>query len=135
MATREAAGREQPVAGAVGTSWSGTASLDVAALTLRAGESARVRAEATDASPWAQRGVSRELVVRRATSEELRETARAMGDSAVQAARAAATAQRSLAQRTDEAARTQGREGTSKAGQELRRDNENVERSVLNVKW
>jgi hypothetical protein len=62
--------------------------------------------------------VSRELVVRRATSEELRTSARALGDSAVQAARAAASAQRSLAQRTDEAARAQGREGTAKPGQE-----------------
>jgi hypothetical protein len=102
----------------VGTSWAGTTSLDVGALSLHAGESVRVRAEATDASPWAQRGVSRELVVRRATSEELRATARALGDSAVQAARSAASAQRSLAQRTDEAARAQGREGTTKAGQE-----------------
>jgi hypothetical protein len=112
------AATQQSVAGPVGTSWAGTTSLDVAALSLQAGESVRIRAEATDASPWAQRGVSRELVVRRATSEELRATARALGDSAVQAARSAASAQRSLAQRTDEAARAQGREGTTKAGQE-----------------
>ena len=109
---------QQRVAGAVGPSWAGTASLDVAGLSLRAGESVRVRAEAIDASPWAQRGVSRELVVRRATSEELRATARALGDSAVQAARSAASAQRSLAQRTDEAARAQGREGTTRSGPE-----------------
>ncbi|HUQ45721.1 MAG TPA: hypothetical protein VM033_03660 [Gemmatimonadaceae bacterium] len=94
-----------------GTSWSGTASLDVAVLELRSGESMRVRAEAVDASPWAQRGVSREIVVRRATSEEVREGVRALGDSAVEEARAAASAQRALAQRTDEAARAQGRRG------------------------
>jgi len=108
----------QVVAGAVGTSWAGTASLDVAALALQPGEVVRVRAEAVDASPWAQRGVSRELVVRRATTEELRASARALGDSAVTEARAAASAQKSLAQRTDEAARAQGRQGTTKSGQE-----------------
>jgi hypothetical protein len=109
---------QQPVAAAVSTSWAGTAALDVGSLSLQPGESVRVRAEATDASPWAQRGVSRELVVRRATAEELRTAARALGDSAVQEARAAASAQRSLAQRTDEAARAQGRQGSSKAEQE-----------------
>ena len=112
---------QQAVAGAVGTSWAGTASLEIGALALRPGEAVRVRAEAVDASPWAQRGVSRELVVRRATTEELRTTARALGDSAVQEARAAASAQRSLAQRTDEAARTQNRQGSSRAEQEANR--------------
>ena len=112
---------QQAVAGAVGTSWAGTAALEVGSLSLQPGEAVRVRAEATDASPWAQRGVSRELVVRRATAEELRTTARALGDSAVQEARAAASAQRSLAQRTDEAARAQSRQGSSKADQEASR--------------
>jgi hypothetical protein len=112
------AATQQPVAGAVGTSWAGTASLDVAALALQSGEAVRVRAEAVDESPWAQRGVSRELVVRRATTEEMRTSARALGDSAVKEARAAASAQKSLAQRTDEAARAQGRQGTTKTAQE-----------------
>jgi hypothetical protein len=112
------AASQQGIASAAGTSWAGTAALDVGALSLEPGEAVRVRAEATDASPWAQRGVSRELVVRRATAEELRATARALGDSAVQEARAAASAQRSLAQRTDEAARAQGRQGASKSDKE-----------------
>ena len=112
------ASREQPVMGNTGPSWSGTASLDVGALALRPGESVRVRAEATDASPWHQRGVSREIVVRRATSEEMRASARALGDSAVQEARAMATAQRSLAQRTAEAARAQSRQGATKSAQD-----------------
>lgn len=107
----------QGVAGAVGTSWLGPASVDVAALGLQGGELLRVRAEAVDASPWSQVGVSRELVIKRPTMEERRSSARALGDSAVKEARAAATAQKSLAQRTDEAAHTQSREG-QKSGQE-----------------
>ncbi len=114
------AATEQGVATTAGSSWSGTAALDIATLALQPGEAVRVRAEAIDASPWAQRGVSRDLVVRRATAEELRASARALGDSAVQEARAAASAQRSLAQRTDEAARAQARQGASKDGQEAR---------------
>jgi hypothetical protein len=112
------AASEQEIASAVGTAWAGTASVDIAAMALRPGDAVRVRAEAVDASPWAQRGVSRELVVRRATTEELRASARAIGDSAVQAARSAASAQRSLAQRTDEAARAQSRQAAAKSGQE-----------------
>ena len=103
----------QPVASAAGTSWSGTATLDIAALRLEQGESARVRAEAVDASPWNQRGVSRELVIKRPTMSERRDVARALGDSAAREARAAVAAQRSLAQRTDEAARAQARTETS----------------------
>lgn len=98
-----------PVAGAVGTAWAGASPLDLSKVRLGAGESARVRAEAVDASPWAQVGVSREIVVRRATRDEIRASARALGDSAVQAARAAVSAQQALAQRTDEAARAQQR--------------------------
>lgn len=107
----ELTARRQRLAGAVGTSWVGSATVDVAGLRLRPGESVRVRAEAVDASPWAQTGVSRELIIRRATTEELRSGARALGDSAAKEANAAAAAQRALAQRTDEAARAQSRQG------------------------
>lgn len=122
VALRVARGAEsgavrQPVAGAVGTSWVGAATVDVAGLHLQPGQSARVRAEAVDASPWAQTGVSRELIIRRATTDELRTGARALGDSAAKEANAAAAAQRSLAQRTDEAARAQSRQGR-RGGQE-----------------
>ena len=113
---RGAASRVQPVAGAVGATWSGTATIGIAGLGLPQGDAVRVRAEAIDASPWAQVGVSRELVVRRATQNEIRARARALGDSAVRAARAAVSAQQSLAQRTDEAARAQAREGGAKSG-------------------
>ncbi|HET7188420.1 MAG TPA: hypothetical protein VFI52_09705 [Gemmatimonadaceae bacterium] len=110
VSTASGATAMRAVASNLGPSWAGTTSLDVDALALQPGEAVRVRAEAVDASPWAQRSVSRELVIRRATTEELRASARALGDSAVQQARAAASAQKSLAQRTDEAARAQGRQ-------------------------
>jgi len=84
----------QPVAGAVGTSWVGVATLDVSALELKPGDAVRVRAEAVDQSPWSQRGVSRDLIIKRPTMEESRTGARALGDSAVKEARAAAAAQK-----------------------------------------
>ena len=90
-------------------SWAGNARLDLGALRLHAGERLRVRAEAVDASPWAQRGVSREVIVTRPTAEEERASVRSLGDSAVREARAMAAAERGLAQRTDEAARAQER--------------------------
>ena len=107
----------QPVANGVGTSWVGTAAVDVAALQLRPGDAVRVRAEAVDASPWGQRGVSRDLIIKRPTLEQSRTEARVLGDSAAKEARAAATAQRSLAQRTDEASRAQARDGGTQGGQ------------------
>jgi hypothetical protein len=119
---RVASGGEVPatseaVADNVGTSWVGSAAVNVAALGLVPGDLLRVRAEAVDASPWAQRGTSREIIIKRPTMEERRSSARALGDSAVKQARAAASAQKSLAQRTDEAAHTQARQG-QKSGQE-----------------
>ena len=107
----------QPVASGVGTSWVGAASIDVAALQLQPGDAVRVRAEAVDASPWRQRGVSRDLIIKRPTLEESRTGARVLGDSAAKEARAAAAAQRSLAQRTDEASRAQTREGSAQGSQ------------------
>jgi hypothetical protein len=103
----------QQIAGMTGPAWTGTVALDVASLRLQPGESMRVRAEAVDASPWAQRGVSRELVIRRPTGEERRAAVRALGDSAVRDARTLAADQRALGQRTDEAARAQARETSS----------------------
>jgi hypothetical protein len=98
----EAPATSQDVAGAVGTSWAGSATVNLVALGLVPGDVLRVRAEAVDASPWAQRGVSRDLIIKRPTKE----------------ANAAASAQKSLAQRTDEAARAQARQGQSRSGQE-----------------
>lgn len=116
--TRGTQVREQAVTGAAGTAWAGSAPLDLASIGLALGETMRVRAVAVDASPWAQVGRSREVMVRRATRDEIRASARALGDSAVQAARAAVSAQQQLAQRTDEAARTQARSSNSSSGQE-----------------
>jgi hypothetical protein len=116
--TRDAQSRQQTVAGASGIAWAGAAPLSLSALGLTSGESMRVRAEAVDASPWAQVGTSREVTVRRATRDEIRASARALGESAVQAARAAVSAQQQLAQRTDEAARAQARSSNSSGGQE-----------------
>ncbi|MDB4917257.1 MAG: hypothetical protein JWM95_4901 [Gemmatimonadetes bacterium] len=117
VGVRDAAPIAQPVATAVGTNWAGGATVDIGALHLAPGDAVSVRADAVDGSPWAQRGVSRELVLRRATTEEQRAAARAMGDSAVKEALAAASAQKSLAQRTDEAARSQARQGAAKDAQ------------------
>ena len=111
---RDAAPIVRALAGVVGTSWAGATSVDIAGLHLAPGDAVTVRAEAVDASPWSQRGVSREVVLRRATSEEQRNAARAIGDSAVKEAQAAAKDQKALAQRTDEAARAQSRAGAAK---------------------
>lgn len=111
---RDAAPIMQALASSVGTSWAGTANVDLGALHLAPGDAVTVRAEAVDASPWAQRGVSRELVLRRATSEEQRTAARALGESAVKEALATAKDQKALAQRTDEAARAQARADAAK---------------------
>ena len=107
----------QPIGSSVGTSWVGVASVDVAALQLQPGDAVRVHAEAVDASPWAQRGVSRDLIIKRPTLAESRTEARVLGDSAAKEARAAAAAQKSLAQRTDEASRAQTRDGGSQGSQ------------------
>jgi hypothetical protein len=107
----EGAAVGQPVASAVGTSWVGVASVDVAALKLQPGDAVRLRAEAVDASPWGQRGVSRDLIIKRPTLAESRTEARVLGDSAANEARAAAAAQKSHAPRTDQASRAQSRDG------------------------
>ena len=116
-ATGDAPATEQGVAKDVGTTWVGTASVDVAALQLQPGNAVRVHAEAVDASPWTQKGVSRDLIIKRPTVQESRIGARQLGDSAAKEARAAAAAQKSLAQRTDEASRAQSRNGGSQGSQ------------------
>lgn len=128
---RGAVSRVIPVAGATGTAWAGRAALDLSALQLAAGEAAHVRAEAVDASPWAQVGASREVVVRRATRDEIRASARALGDSAVQAARAAVSAQQQLTQRTDEAARAQARSNSSSSGQEAQSSTRDAQHQTM----
>src|SRR5918912_1985530 len=79
------------------------------------GDELHVVVAATDASPWRQTGVSRELVLRIPSLEERRQMARALGDSAAAHASAAAKAQRQLEQRTGEAARSRGQRGDTRA--------------------
>ena len=82
--------------------------VDLAARDLKPGDALRIRIVAVDNSPWAQRGVSRELVIRVPTMEERRTMARSAADSAVSRAQQAIAAQKSLEQRTDEAVTTWG---------------------------
>ena len=91
-----------------GAVWNGTPKLDLSASGLKAGDALSVRVVAIDNSPWAQRGASRELVIRVPTMEERRSLARDAADSAASEARAAAAAQKSLEQRTDEASKERG---------------------------
>lgn len=98
----------QRLATSQGSVWNGTPNVDLAARELTAGDALRLRIVAIDNSPWAQRGISRELVIRIPTMEERRSLARLAADSAANEARSAAAAQKSLEQRTDEASRERG---------------------------
>ena len=89
--------------------WTGDASLSLPSLGVQAGEEVHIVATAVDASPWRQNGSSRELVLRVPGMTEARANVRAAADSAVQRAQAAAAAQKSLQQRTTEAARARQR--------------------------
>ena len=80
---------------------------------LRPGDALHVVAAATDGSPWAQTGLSRELVVRLPTLSEQREAIRDAADSTVARATATAAAQRQLQQRTQEASQKRSQEQMS----------------------
>ena len=99
--------RRQLVVARPGTSWEGGTIVEPTGAV--AGDVLHIRALAIDASPWAQTGVSRVLRVRVLTAEERRELARTLADSTVAQAVAAARAQRTLVQRTEDAARTRDR--------------------------
>jgi hypothetical protein len=88
--------------------------LSVPTSSLTPGDAMRITAIATDASPWRQAGLSRELVLRFPTLAEQRDAARAAADSAVDKALSAANAQKQLNQRTSDAARAQAREAEKK---------------------
>jgi len=98
--------RELPVPS--GTVWNGVADIDLAPRGLDPGDALHVVVEAFDNAPWGQHGESRELVMEVPTVDQVREHARAMGDSAVTAARAMARAEQALQDRTDEMARDRG---------------------------
>jgi len=98
----------QRLADAVSTVWDGSTILDLAPRGLQPGDALHVKIVAMDNSPWAQRGESRELLLKIPTMEERRAIARATADSAVSQARQAAQAQKALEQRTSDAARERG---------------------------
>jgi hypothetical protein len=98
--------------------WDGAVTVDLASWGLEPGDALALRIVATDNSPWGQTGASRELVLTVPTMEERRTMARGAGDTAVREARSAAEAQRSLARRTEEAARERGRRGQSQSSNE-----------------
>ena len=113
LTTRQIGGRREPavtqrLTAEQGTLWNGTPIVDLSVRNLEPGEALRVQVVAVDNSPWAQRGESRELILRVPTMEERRSLARSAADSAAHEARSAAAAQKSLEQRTDEAARERG---------------------------
>ena len=95
----------QRLAANLGPAWGGNAVVDLASRHLNPGDALHVRLVAIDNSPWAQRGESRELLLKVPSLEERREMARDAADSAVHAVQRAATAEQSLQQRTSEMAR------------------------------
>jgi hypothetical protein len=106
----------QRLSGPQGTVWNGTPAIDLSARELQPGDALRLQVVAVDNSPWAQRGVSREIILRVPTMEERRALARSAADSAAMEARSAATAQKSLEQRTDEASRERGARSANNTG-------------------
>ena len=106
-------GSQQPMlvqllSGPQATVWNGAALIDLAPRDLQPGDALHVKVVATDNSPWAQKGESRELLLKIPTMQERREMARDAADSAVREAQATASAQRALQQKTDDAARDRG---------------------------
>lgn len=91
--------------------WDGSAVVDLAQRGLKPGDALHVKIVAIDNSPWAQRGESRELLLKIPTMEERRSMARDALDSAVSQVRSTAAAEKSLEERTSEAARDRGRRG------------------------
>jgi hypothetical protein len=99
----------QRAAESVGTVWNGSTTFDLSQLHLHPGDALHVKFVATDNSPWAQHGESRELLLKIPTLEERRAIARDAMDSAVSQVRAAAQAEKSLQERTTDAARDRAR--------------------------
>ncbi|MGQ0765714.1 MAG: hypothetical protein ACT4OZ_08615 [Gemmatimonadota bacterium] len=106
----------RPLPGATGGQFAGTMSL--AMNSLVPGDAMRLTAIATDASPWRQVGLSRELVLRLPSTSEQRDAARAAANEAVNQALAAANAQKQLNQRTEDAARARAREAERQKGKD-----------------
>ncbi len=105
----------QRLSDATANLWDGSAVLDLAPRGLKPGDALHVKIVATDNSPWGQRGESREVLLKIPTMEERREIARDMMDSAVSQVRSAAQAERSIEQRTSDAARDRQRQSSADA--------------------
>lgn len=104
----------QTLAQGVAAVWDGSAAMDLSHYGLKPGDAVHAKIVATDNSPWAQRGESRELLLKIPTMEERRAIARESLDSAVSQVRSAAQAEKSLQDRTSDAARDRSmRNGTS----------------------
>jgi hypothetical protein len=109
--------------------WSESVELDLAPRGLEPGDELHVIIAATDNSPWRQTAESRELVLRVPTLTEQRDSARALADSTASRVAAAARAQRELAQRTSEAARSRSdRPAQGQSAQARDRQSERAER-------
>jgi hypothetical protein len=104
----------QTIAEGAATVWDGSAVMDLSQYGLKPGDAVHAKIVATDNSPWAQRGESRELLFKIPTMEERRAIARASLDSAVSQVRSAAQAEKTLQDRTSDAARDRSmRNGSS----------------------
>jgi len=99
----------QRAAESAGTVWNGTSTLDLGQLKLHPGDALHVKFVATDNSPWSQHGESRELLLKIPTLEERRAIVRDAMDSAVSQVKATAAAEKSLQERTTDAARDRQR--------------------------
>jgi hypothetical protein len=95
----------QRLADGATTAWDGTPVLDLAPRGLKPGDALHVKIVATDNAPWGQFGESRELLLKIPTMEERRALAREAADSAVSQATSAAQAEKSIEDRTSDAAR------------------------------
>ncbi|MEO6878079.1 MAG: Ig-like domain-containing protein, partial [Gemmatimonadaceae bacterium] len=103
----------QKLADGSSTVWDGTTVIDLRLHGLKPGDALHVKVVATDNSPWAQRGESRELLLKIPTMEERRALARASMDSAVSQVQSAAQAEKSLQERTSDAARDRSQRNTA----------------------
>ena len=107
----------QQLTGPQSTVWNGSTLLDLAPRDLQPGDALHVKIVAIDNSPWAQRGESREVLLKIPTVEERREMAREVADSAVREAQATAAAQKSLEQRTTDASKDRGQRSGNSRGE------------------
>ena len=99
---------EQPASQALGgageAEWTGAFTLDLARFNLQPGDAVHLQLVARDASPRRMEGVSREVALKVAATDEQRLAARAASDSAAAKAQALAKALAQLQQKTAEAA-------------------------------